>query len=335
MTTQTPLVDSEVGTDVVRREVLSGLQKPVKELPCKLFYDEKGARLFDEICDLDEYYLTRTEIAIIESKIGEIASLMGPHCLLVEYGSGSSRKSRLLLDNLKNIAAYVPIDICREQLMEVTASLCESYPDLDVLPVCADFTGDFELPKIDRPVSKRVVFFPGSTIGNFHPREVVRFLRHIAGICGEGGGLLIGVDLVKDPLILHEAYDDPDGVTAQFNMNILERINRELGADFQTGQFSHFAVYNENVGRVEMHLVSQTDQEVRVDGVDISFGVGETIWTESAYKYSPERFRRLAGLAGFNVEKTWTDERKLFSVHYLTVSLSSSVSWAPRKAHVV
>lgn len=301
----------------ITAEVLAGLRRGEKQLPCKLFYDDRGSRLFNQISELEEYYLTRTEVAILRGNIRSIASMIGPGCLLMEYGSGSNEKSSILLDNLPRLAGYVPIDISRQCLESHVRRVKAAYPHLDVFPVCADYTGPFSIPRPRRRVRKRVVFFPGSTIGNFHPPDAVKFLRRIGQECGSRGGLLIGVDLVKDPRILNLAYNDSRGVTAEFNLNVLRRINRELGADFDLRRFRHLAFYNHEMNRMEMHLVSLEDQVVHLNGQEIRFRKGERIWTESSYKYTVQGFASLALEAGFAVERVWTDENNLFSVHYL------------------
>jgi dimethylhistidine N-methyltransferase len=316
---QLRLTDLEPELGSFREEVLSGLRKPQKELPSKFFYDERGSELFEQISALDEYYLTRIELGIMRDHAGEMAHLLGPQCLLVEYGSGSSTKTRLLLDHLRQPAAYVPIDISKEHLIQAAMALVAAYPDLEVLPVCADYTTDFELPAPTVPAKRRVVYYPGSTIGNFDREPALHFLRHIAQVCGPGGGLLIGVDLRKDPVKLHHAYNDWEGITAAFNLNLLARINRELSADFPLDRFHHYAFYNPREGRVEMHLVSLAHQIVHVGEAAFSFEIGESIWTESSYKYRLDEFAKMAGAAGFAVAQIWTDPQELFSVHYLTV----------------
>ncbi len=301
-------------------EVMTGLQKPRKELPCKLFYDEAGSRLFERITELDEYYLTRTETAIMQEFSPEIAALLGAGCMLIEYGSGNSEKVKILLDHMSEVVAYVPIDISREHLMCSAARVAAMYPGVDVLPVCADFTdSSFIIPSSIEPASRRIVYYPGSTIGNFHTEETIRFLERIANVCGEGGGLLLGVDLKKAPAVLLRAYNDSLGVTAEFNLNLLTRINRELNADFPVDRFRHVAVYDESKGRIEMHLVSTERQAVCVNGTEIRFEKGESIWTESSYKYTLDEFSNIAAKAGFDVSKVWTDSEQLFSVQYLTV----------------
>jgi len=306
-------------TESFAQEVLDGLRKPVKELPCKFFYDVQGSRLFEEITKLEEYYPTRTEMGILHANIDEIGACIGSEAMLVEYGSGSSRKTTILLDHLPDLTAYVPIDISTEHLASSSHRIAAMYPQLEVLPVAADYN-DFALkiPAAARRVSHRVVYYPGSTIGNFHPDEAVAFLSRIGSVVGPGGGLLLGVDLKKNPAILHSAYNDNLGVTAEFNLNLLRRINSELDSDFQLDQWRHRAIYNEEEGRIEMHLVSLTDQKVRIEGETFEFVAGEAIWTESSYKYSVEEFAAVSKKAGFEVTKVWTDPEDLFSVQYLT-----------------
>ena len=299
------------------QEVLAGLSKERKKLPCKYFYDERGSLLFEIICTMDEYYIPYVEMEIMETRIDDIVDHLGRNVLLVEYGCGDCRKTRFLLENLREMAAYVPIDISWDQLLRVTGELGSEYPALELLPVCADYTNHFELPTAEKPVDRRVVYFPGSTIGNFDPAEARRFLERISEVCGPGGALLIGVDLKKDPRILHSAYNDSRGVTADFNLNMLVRMNRELQSDFQLDQFEHYAFYNPQEGRVEMHLVSTKEQVVHLDGRAIHFAEGESIWTESSYKYGLAEFERLAAGAGFRVKRVWTDKRRWFSVQFL------------------
>lgn len=309
--------DFKVERERFYTEVLSGLRKPQKELPSKYFYDERGSNLYERICTLDEYYIPRTEAIIMETHIEEMIELLGSHVILIEYGCGNCTKTRILLDNLPDLAAFVPIDISREQLQCVADKLASSYYGLEILPVCADYTGHFELPAPKRVGDRIVVYFPGSTIGNFDPIQARDFLERVAGVCGPGGALLIGVDLKKDPAVLHNAYNDQEGITAAFNLNLLERINRELNADFQREWFQHRAFYNPEEGRIEMHLISQRDQVVNLGNVGIPFAEGESIWTESSYKYNLDEFEQLAAAAGFRVERAWTDERQWFSVQYL------------------
>jgi dimethylhistidine N-methyltransferase len=300
-------------------EVVSSLREPRKRLPCKFFYDETGSRLFDRICELPEYYLTRTELRIMRDHVGEMARLAGPACQLVELGSGSSIKIRSLLDALESPSAYVPVDISREHLRRSANALAAAYPNVKVQPVCADYTNDFHVPAPSGDVRTRLAYFPGSTIGNFEPHQARDFLRRIAALVGPGGGLLIGYDLKKDPAVLHAAYNDAQGVTAAFNLNLLRRLNRELGANFVPDRFHHYAFYQPSLGRIEMHLVSQSAQTVRIRDAEFRFEPGESIHTESSYKHAPAEFERLAGSAGFSRVQRWTDERQLFSVEYLAV----------------
>lgn len=300
-----------------RAEVLNGLRKTPKELPTKYLYDARGAELYERICALEEYYPPRTEIAIMRAHIGEIVALMGPNVRLIEYGCGNCAKTRILLDSLPDVATYVPIDISMEQLRRVSQELDSHYKELKILPVCADYTGEFELPAPQRPGERTVVYYPGSTIGNFGPGAARDFLRHIAATGGPGGVLLIGVDLKKDPAVLHRAYNDGEGVTTAFNLNLLARINRELDGDFDLEAFRHYAFYNPVAGRMEMHLVSLREQTAHIGDESVSLAQGESIWTESSYKFSLGGFAALAGEAGFRVEKVWTDARQWFSVQYL------------------
>jgi len=307
-----------VDADSLRREVLHGLQLPAKELPCKLFYDVRGSELFEQICELDEYYLTRTEIALLERHGTEIAALIGAQVLLIELGSGDSRKTRILLDGLSEPAAYVPIDLAREQLLRSATAVAGSHPQLEVHPLIADYTRDFSLPEIPRAFTRRVGFFPGSTIGNFLPDQVVSFLARLRDLLGRAGALLIGVDLKKNPRVLHRAYNDRAGVTALFNLNILAHLNRRFGTDFQLELFAHQARYNRLLGRIEMHLISCQDQQVHFDGLAIPLRAGERILTEVSYKYSLGQFRRIAHRAGMEVTQVWTDPQSWFSLQWLT-----------------
>lgn len=303
--------------DEFLEDVLEGLTAHAKFIPCKYFYDARGSRLFDEITELDEYYPTRTELSIMERHLDEIVDCLGTHCLLVEYGSGSSLKTRILLDAMKDPAGYVPIDISSEHLVESARSLADAYPDLDIYPVSADYTDAFELPDLAFSEERTVVFFPGSTIGNFEPSAARDFLARMARVAGPGGGLLIGVDLEKDPSILEAAYNDEGGVTAAFNKNLLHRIKAELDATIDADAFRHEAVYNRREGRIEMYLVSRTKQTARVDGKVIPLKEGERICTEYSYKYTRERFAELAMSAGLQVRKVWMDDDGLFSIQYL------------------
>ena len=303
--------------DTFLQDVLDGLRQRPKTLPCKYFYDERGCWLFDEICELDEYYLTRTELSIMSRDAQRMADRVGPECMLIEYGSGSSIKTRILLDHLQRPAAYVPVEIAREHLEKTATELAGDYPELEVMPICADFTNDFELPASDRTPRRCVVYFPGSTIGNFQPDSAKRLFRQIAQQCGRGGGLLIGVDLKKDVDVLERAYNDRRGVTAEFNLNLLQRINRELDADFDTQQFAHHAFYNPERGRIEIYLKSLSRQSMSIDGEQFDFGKHELLLTEHSHKYDLDDIRNLAAATGMEIVDYWTDPNEWFGVFYL------------------
>ena len=302
-------------SDSIRLEVLDGLRKPEKTLPSKLFYDELGSELFEQITKLDEYYLTRTETEIFADRIDEIIDHLGSGVILIEFGSGNSQKTRILLNHLPDPAGYVAIDISQEKLTESATAIAAAHPGLDVLPIWADYTRDLELPEIGG--SRKVAFFPGSTIGNFYPLDAEAFLKRVAELVGRGGGLLIGVDLKKEPHTLNLAYNDAKGVTADFNLNMLAHLNREFGATFQLDQFHHQARYNEALGRIEMYLVSLEDQTASLGDAEFSFARDERILTEVSYKYTVEEFESLAVGGGFHVREVWTDTAQLFSVQYL------------------
>lgn len=296
-----------------RAAVLAGLAQPRKQIPSKYFYDAEGSRLFDQICELPEYYPTRTETGILRDNAAAIAELLPPGAVLVEYGSGASVKVRILLDALRRPAGYVPIDISREHLRAAASSLASDYAGLAVQPVFADFTRPLPLPQT-LPAGTRVGFFPGSTIGNLHPKDAAGLLAGFAQQLGADGWLLIGVDLKKDPAILHAAYNDAAGVTAAFNRNLLVRANRELAADFDIDSFDHQAFWNADAGRIEMHLVSAVAQSARIAGRTFRFEAGESIHTENSYKYAPEDFRALAAGAGWRTAASFLDADRLFAV---------------------
>lgn len=304
-----------------RGEVLAGLRADRRQIAPKFFYDETGSTLFNAITELPEYYPTRTEIAILERHCGRIARLAGEGCALIELGSGSSRKVRVLLDALSP-SAYLPIDISREHLRESAARLAADHPDLVVHATCADFTRPLQLPDMTAR-TRRVAFFPGSSIGNFDPPDALALLRSINSVVGPGGSLLIGVDRKKEPALLHQAYNDTRGVTAAFNRNLLSRINRELDGDFEVDRFAHYAFYNPARGRIEMYLVSLCDQQVTVADEMFRFAEGETIHTENSYKYTQPEFVNLAGKAGFELVESWSDDLALFSVFYFKVVRSA------------
>ena len=309
-------LDLAPGEESFRDAVLHGLARPRKAIPCKFFYDERGSALFERICRLPEYYLTRTEIAILEQNADEIAAQMGAYSRIIEFGSGASRKARILLQALDRPIAYVPVDISREHLRVAAASLADDFPEVAIVAVCADYTGPFALPLLPGPSGKRVGFFPGSTIGNFEPGAALRFLLNCAHILGPGGEMVIGVDLKKDSRVLDAAYNDRAGVTALFNLNLFERINRELDGDLDLDLFEHFAFYSEGNGRIEIYIRSLADQQATIDGRRFNFAAGELVHTEYSYKYSVAEFRELAAGAGFRPVDTWTDPGALFSVHY-------------------
>ena len=296
-------------------EVLKGLGKQQKKLPTKLFYDEKGSHLFDKICELNEYYLTRTENKILKTNIVEITDLIGPECLLIELGSGSSTKIRLLLDHLVDPSGYIPIDISEEHLSKSVNRLSQEYPYLRIIPVCADYTQEFELPNLDFNYRNEIIYYPGSTIGNFTPEQAQRFLNRISKLTLTDGGLLIGIDMKKDRNTLERAYNDEMNITAEFNLNVLNRLNKELQTDFNLNQWKHIAFYNDEHGRIEMHLSSNTDQRVHINGTSVNFKRNETILTEYSYKYSIEEFEELISDT-YRLEKYWTDKDNLFAVLY-------------------
>ena len=295
-------------------DVLEGLRAIPKHVPAKYFYDAAGSQLFERITELPEYYPTRCEISILRSHGADIAKLIPPGAALVEFGSGSSKKARILLSAAPKLAAYVPVDICGEMIEQEAIELRTDFPDLKVLPVTADICKPFELPEEARDAAVRIGFFPGSTIGNFEPHEASAFLRNAANILGRGSTIIIGADLIKSADVLNAAYNDAEGITAQFNLNLLTRINRELGGTFQLQTFEHHAFYNRERHRVEMHLASLKRQKVKVAGETIEFRTGETIQTENSYKYSVESLSALARGVGWFPLGAWTDTSKFFSI---------------------
>jgi len=306
--------DLEPETTSLYDDVIEGLNKTSRAIPPKYFYDEQGSRLFDDICETAEYYPTRTEMRIIEENLEEISHCIGSGCVLIEPGSGSSQKVRLLLDSVEP-HTYMPLDISSDYLQSVAQGLAQEYPRLNVAAACVDYTAPLELPHCPVGMS-RVAFFPGSSIGNFEPEDAIGFLSNIADMVQPGGGLLIGVDLKKSPEILNAAYDDKQGITAAFNLNILTRINAELNANFNLDAFQHKAFYNDRHGRVEMHLVSRQAQMVNISGKRFRFEAGDSIHTENSYKYAIDEFHALAKQAGFEAQRVWTDAEELFSIHY-------------------
>jgi dimethylhistidine N-methyltransferase len=312
--------DVEVaGDSAFLRDVMAGLTARSKYLLPKYFYDETGARLFEEITTLPEYYPTRCELEILRVHGSEIAAFVPTESALIEFGSGSSRKVRLLLAAAPTIAAYVPVDISHEMLAHEAQALMQDHPRLAVLPVAADFTRPFDLPPAISAMP-RIGFFPGSTLGNFEPKEAVSFLRHAAEMLGSGSAMIIGVDLVKDPAVLNAAYNDAAGVTARFNLNLLARINHELGADFDLRGFRHHAFYDCTHQRIEMHLVSRAFQTVHIAAANatVTFARDESIWTESSYKYLPDQIVGMGADAGFATRDQWIDADARFALTLMT-----------------
>ncbi len=313
------LLDFTPSSEAFRGDVLAGLTQRPRHLPCKYFYDDRGSRLFEEICGLREYYPTRTELAVMRRHASEMAARIGPGVMLVEYGSVSGVKTRLLLDHLRDPVAYVPVDISREHLVWTAERLSLAYSALEVLPVCADFAADFHLPSPLKRPSHTAVYLPGSTIGDFHPPAARDVLARIARICGDGGQLLIGIDLQTDAAILEAAYNDDRGVTAEFNLNLLHRINGELDGSFDLSGFEHRAVYNQDEGRVELYLDSRRSQEVTIGEASFRFEAGEPVCTKYSYKYTIDGFAAMAAESGLIFQQAWTDDEKCFAVLQLAV----------------
>jgi dimethylhistidine N-methyltransferase len=312
--------DAELADDV-----LDGFAKPQKAISSRFLYDVRGSALFEQITTLDEYYPTRTEIGLLERHAGEMAALIGPQASLIEFGSGASRKVPILLDALEEPAAWVPIEIDDEMLAQSVRDMRVRFPDLDLVPIHADFMQPVALPG-DRLSANRVGFFPGSTIGNFRPHEALAFLRRLGATLGRSAAMVIGVDLKKDLSTLLAAYDDALGVTASFNRNLLVRINRELGADFDLDAFAHEARYDIGRGRIEMHLVARTPQRVHVLGRTFRFDAGETIHTEVSCKYTIDEFRLLARAAGWQPVESWSDPQDWFAIHFLRFGDDEEIS---------
>ena len=315
ITATTP--ETEAALHTMLRDVVEGLSQNRKTLPSKYFYDERGSKLFDDICELDEYYVTRTESTLMKQQVGDIAAAVGSNALLVEYGSGSSLKTRLLLRNLIAPAGYVPIDISGDYLSQVGHSLQAEFPNIEVMPVVADFTKSFEVPSPTSKESRRVIYFPGSTIGNFRREDAMALLVGMAENAGADGGVLIGVDLDKDRDVLRAAYNDSQGVTAEFNLNVLKRINDELGGTFDLSKFKHEAVFNDGRSCIEMHLISTKRQTVNVCKYSFEFEENESVLTEYSHKYTIDAFGEMANEAGLNVKNVWTDANNMFAVMYL------------------
>ena len=300
------------------KELIAGLSQPQKMISPKYFYDEIGSQLFEEITELPEYYLTDAELEIMRTYVDEMVELIGEQASLIEFGSGSSLKTRILLGHLDELAAYVPVDISADHLEASAQQTRRDFPELAVHPVVADFTRPFDLPTPDITPVKNVIYFPGSTLGNFEHAEAIELLRVMHDEAGDGGALLIGLDLQKDPDIIHRAYNDSEGVTAKFNLNMLRHLNTNYGANFDLDAFKHRAEYDEEKGRVVLELVSQKDQTVTIGDTEFAIADGEAILTEYSHKYTIKGFARMAHDAGFEVEKVWKDPDKLFSVQYCT-----------------
>jgi dimethylhistidine N-methyltransferase len=302
-------------------EVLAGLSSSPRTLPCKFFYDERGADLFQKICELPEYYITRTETELLRRYSPEISESIGANAALIGFGTGAGIKTRMLLERLQNPIAYIPVDISKQRLIDSAVELSHAMPALEILPVCADYLQELLLPKPLRKPDHVAVYFPGSTIGNLEPPVAKEFLQRVCRLCGKNGGLIIGVDLQKGRDVLEAAYNDSAGVTAAFNLNLLARANRELGADFDLPQWRHRAVYNQDEGRIEMHLLSDGEQTVHVGGREFPFAAEEKIITEFSYKHTLDGFVRLAASAGFReASRVWTDPEKMFAIFHFAVA---------------
>ena len=312
-------VQPETGVDIdtpLYSDVITGLDKERKEIPSKYLYDDRGSRLFTEICELDEYYPTQTEMELTKRHVDDIAARVGSKARLVELGAGSGRKTRMLLRHLHELATYVPVDISGEELKRCVDRLSTEFPDLEIAPVCADYTGEWSLPA-NGCDGRTVCYYPGSTIGNFHPDQARAFLERLEGLVGPRGALLIGVDLDKDPEIIVPAYNDSQGVTAEFTLNLLRRINRECGADFDLEAFEHEAVYQRDKCRIQTRIYSLCDQEVHFPTATFEFEEGEYMVVEYSYKYKIEDFADLTEEAGWRTRSIWTDEDRLFSLWFL------------------
>ncbi|MCA8972302.1 MAG: L-histidine N(alpha)-methyltransferase [Planctomycetes bacterium] len=309
-----PNVAPERGAETFLSAVLQGLARNPRSISPKWFYDTRGAHLFEKICELDEYYVTRTELEIFDSCLPEIADIVGPGCVVFEPGSGEGIKTELLLDALDAPRGYVPIDVAERQLQRTSEKLRSRFPNLEVRPCLADFGRLTKLPEFTPAASRRLAFFPGSTLGNFIPDAATAFVRKLGDLAGDDGFLVLGVDLVKDTRILERAYDDKDGVTAAFNLNLLRRMQTELGADLDVDAWNHRAIFDAAESRIEMHLVSARDQTIRIGSQRFAFTAGEHIVTEYSYKYSTERLDALVRAAGFEVVRSWTDDREWFRV---------------------
>ena len=309
-------VEATASADQFLLDVLDGLRSTPKRLHCKYFYDATGSRLFERICELPEYYLTRAELEIMNQSAEEMSNWMGPEIRLIEFGSGSSLKTRILLDALEEPSVYIPVDISRRHLLAASSQLAADYPGIQVLPLVADYSTPLVLPGSSTSFRRTIAYFPGSTIGNMNDAEANAFLETVRDLVGEGGALLIGMDLVKDPAILKAAYDDAAGLTAAFNLNLLERMRRELGADLEPAGFDHEVRYNSDRQRIELYLRSRQAQRIFVRGETVDFAEGELIHTEHCHKYTIRKARHLAAQSGFLLRATWLDPDGYFSVQY-------------------
>ncbi|MDD4979136.1 MAG: L-histidine N(alpha)-methyltransferase [Gallionella sp.] len=318
MRSESPVTQQDADDNDFLDTVCAALRQHPRSIPPKFFYDAQGSQLFDLICTTPEYYPTRTETGILQRHGAQMVELIGKDCVLIELGSGSATKTPLLLQHLDSAAEYVPIDICEPHLLQSTARLQTMYPEVRMHPLCADYTRMPALPESVEGRGRHVVFFPGSTIGNCNPDEAVALLRHVATLVGEDGGLLLGVDCKKSPAILNAAYNDAAGHTAAFNINLLERMQRELGAELDVEQFEHYAYYNAGLGRIEMHLISRCAQNITIGDETFHFEAGESLHTENSYKYNAQEFQRLARAAGWHLKTTWRDADGYFEVHYLS-----------------
>jgi L-histidine N-alpha-methyltransferase len=325
MRSASPVLRVNLDDDEFQTAVRDGLRRRPRMIPPKFFYDARGSELFDLICATPEYYPTRTETGILDEFGSEMIQRIGNSCVLIELGSGSATKTPLLLRHLAGDAAYVPIDICEPYLLQSTQRLNMMFPEMHMHPLCADYMR-LSSVKLDGHVGcRRVIFFPGSSIGNCTPAEAVQLLRHAAQLVGANGAMLIGVDSKKSPDVLNAAYNDAAGYTAAFNLNLLARMQRELGARFEADGFAHGAFYNAALGRIEMHLVSRKKQSVQLDGETFSFEDGETIHTENSYKYTAQEFQQLAWSAGWHPKMLWADREGWFNVHYLSLSAGETM----------
>ncbi|MDQ2867629.1 MAG: L-histidine N(alpha)-methyltransferase [Verrucomicrobiota bacterium] len=313
------VLDLAPASEEFRQQIVAGLRHSPRTLPSKFFYDEIGSAIFNRICELPEYYVTRTEMRILRDHGAAMAKGLGARAELIGLGTGAGTKTRILIEHLESPTAYLPVDISKEQLTQSAAAFHRDFPELEIIPVCADYLQPFALPTPKHHAARKTVYFPGSTIGNLEPAQARAFLEKIVGMAGAGGGLLIGVDLKKARDILERAYNDAAGVTADFNLNLLARANRELGANFDLAHWRHRAVYHSSAGRIEMHLISTQAQTVQLGDDDFSFAAGEHIISEFSYKYAPHEFIALADQAGLRFEKLWTDAEQLFGVFLFAV----------------